>query len=285
MARPNSGIVPPTCQLVTGRQDSRRPISARRPRGTSEWLLIFTESGGAYFRHQGEAFTAGGGDVMLIRPGTPQDYGLDSGMGRWKNIWVHFLPRAGCLDWMQWPELSPGTMRLSLPSPARSVVRKELIAMDVAAHSSGHHQQELAVNSLERALILCDSVNPRSAESRMDPRIRKGLDWICLHYDQPVTLGALGRHCGLSRSRLAQLFKEQTGETPLAFLEEQRLRRSHELLLHTPLSLTEIASQTGFSNPFYLSTRFKLRFGQSPRSARRNHATQTMAKSSSLGPR
>jgi transcriptional regulator GlxA family with amidase domain len=55
---------------------------------------------------------------------------------------------------------------------------------------------------------------------------------------------------------------------PLAFLENQRLRRARELLENTSLSLTEIAGQAGFSSPFYLSLRFKRQFGLSPRDHR-----------------
>jgi AraC family transcriptional regulator of arabinose operon len=79
----------------------------------------------------------------------------------------------------------------------------------------------------------------------------------------------LARRCGLSRSRFAELFREQMGVSPLAFLENQRLRRARELLEHTSLNLAEISVQAGFASPFYFSLRFKKHFGASPRNYRR----------------
>jgi len=79
---------------------------------------------------------------------------------------------------------------------------------------------------------------------------------------------ALARGSSLSRSRFAELFRKQMGVSPLAFLENQRLRRARELLAHTSLNIAEISTQTGFTSPFYFSLRFKKHFGTSPRDYR-----------------
>ncbi|MDR3228585.1 MAG: helix-turn-helix domain-containing protein, partial [Puniceicoccales bacterium] len=111
------------------------------------------------------------------------------------------------------------------------------------------------MNALERALLLCDAVNPRHAESRLDERVRKAVEVLCRTPGERFTLEGLARQCGLSRSRFAELFREQVGVPALEFLEGRRLRRVRELLEHTSLNLSEIAEQTGFSSPFYLSLR------------------------------
>ena len=141
--------------------------------------------------------------------------------------------------------------------------------MDAAAHSTGRRHEEFAVNALERALLMCDTQNPRHAGNRQDARIRKAVHLLCLRPDERLTVEALARHCGLSRSRFAELFREQVGVPPLAFLENQRLRRARELLEHTSLNLSEISAQSGFASPFYFSLRFKKHFGDSPRGYRR----------------
>lgn len=269
-------IVPPTRLLVSGRQDSKymTRLFARRSKGTSDWLLIFTEAGQACFHTSSGIFHARGGDVLLFHPDTPQHYGIDESHGYWKNTWTHFLPRPGCLDWMQWPELSPGLMHLHIDHPMREQVLGELAIMDAAAHSTGARQEELAVNALERALLLCDTVNPRHANGVRDARIRKAIDLICNRFVERFTLDGLARQCGLSRSRLAELFSRQVGMPPLAFLEDHRLRRARELLEHTSSTLEEIAGQSGFSSAFYLSLRFKKHFGISPREYRRRRSSE-----------
>jgi len=264
-----SAFIPPTRLLVTGRQESRRPLFARRPAGVDEWILIYTEAGESYFHSSRAEFAGKAGDAVLIRPGTPHAYGLDERNGYWKNTWTHFQPRPDCLGWLQWPEFAPGMMHLHLDAPTREQVRAALYQMDAAARGGGRRHEELAVNALERALLLCDSQNPRHAENRQDARIRKAAHLLCLQPEQRYTVETLARGCGLSRSRFAEFFCEQMGISPLAFLENQRLRRARELLEHTSLNVAEISTQTGFASPFYFSLRFKKHFGASPRDYRR----------------
>jgi AraC family transcriptional regulator of arabinose operon len=265
-------IVPQSRLLVTGKQEGRKKISARRGSGTSDWLLIYTEKGRAYFRFSEGQYIAGPGDFVLIRPGTPHDYGIEESHGYWKNTWIHFLPRPDCLLWLQWPERAPGLMSLSLPSSLRRSILKELEYMGESIKGSGRRQEELAANALERVLLLCDSINPRHIENKGDQRIRKAVDILSRRYHEPFTLDELAQSCGLSRSRLAELFQKETGTTPMTFLENTRLRRACELLKHTSLSLEEIAGQVGFSTSFYLSLRFKKFSGLNPRAYRGKHS-------------
>ncbi len=140
--------------------------------------------------------------------------------------------------------------------------------MDLAAHGVGPHHEELAFNALERALLLCDGSNPQYGENRRDARIQKALTLLCLNRNGGFSLRGLALECGMSRSHFAKLFREQAGVTPLAFWEKRRMLRVQELLTHTGLGLAEIAEQTGFSSPYYLSLRFKKHFGVSPRACR-----------------
>src|SRR5581483_4782622 len=98
-----------------------------RPKGTKDWLLIYTEWGRCLVRHAGGEFIAGAGDNILFRAGTAQDYGQHHPTGRWRHIWVHWVPRAEVLEWLNWPELSPGLRHLRLPSELRRLVRDELV--------------------------------------------------------------------------------------------------------------------------------------------------------------
>lgn len=268
-------LIPPTRLLVSGLQEGHHSLFALRPGGTSEWVLIYTQEGQAYFRYPGGQFMAGADDVILMRPHYPQDYGIDECHGYWRDIWTHFIPRAEVLEWLRWPELAPGLMHLRLSSPLKEQVLSELVVMDEANHSVHRHSEHLAVNALERALLLCDSVNPRHAEGRRDPRIRKAVELLCRRFAESFTLEELALRCGMSRSRFAELFRQELGTTPIVFLEMQRLRRARELLAHTSLTIAQVAGQVGFPNPFYFSLRFKKQFGANPRAFRQSTIRET----------
>jgi len=73
----------------------------------------------------------------------------------------------------------------------------------------------------------------------------------------------------LSPSRLAHLFKAETGQTITEALRQIRLRQAARLLRHSGRSVQEIAAEVGFHCPFHFSRRFRQAFGVGPREYRR----------------
>src|SRR5258708_5092887 len=126
---------PPAGPLYAMRWDGRGLIHGWRPKGTKDWLMLYTELGHCLIRFAGGQFRAGPGDVVLFLPGTPQDYGQHLPEGRWKHVWVHWVPRTEILEWLSWPELSPGVRHLHLPREVRAPVLKELIFSDSVLRS------------------------------------------------------------------------------------------------------------------------------------------------------
>lgn len=78
----------------------------------------------------------------------------------------------------------------------------------------------------------------------------------------------------ISYMQLYRKTKALIGITPNELLRKARLKRALRLLQTTNLTIAEIAFQTGFTSPSYLSVCFKDEFGKSPTDVR-NAATQT----------
>ena len=78
----------------------------------------------------------------------------------------------------------------------------------------------------------------------------------------------------ISYMQLYRKTKALIGITPNELLRKARLKRALRLLQTTDLTIAEIAFQTGFTSPSYLSVCFKDEFGKSPTDVR-NAATQT----------
>lgn len=277
MARHESNL-PNAYPLHTGEDHGRSEgYGAYRPRGTLDWLAIYTIDGTGYFVHDEGRQALSAGSLFVVRPGTPQDYGAEPAMRHWHNLWAHFVPRGDMLTWMDWPTIAPGVMFLQLPADLRNDVLAQLREMDRFHHRGIGRSLELGLNALERALLRADECNPRSSQSRHDPRIRLAIDHLLASLTDPPSLEALAAVAGLSRSRFAKLFEQQVGETPGQFLEQHRLLRVKRLLEHTRHNLQDIAEEMGFSSPFYLSLRFKHRFGLSPRDYRMKYVERKEA--------
>lgn len=85
---------------------------------------------------------------------------------------------------------------------------------------------------------------------------------------------SLAAQHGISVSYLHRIFKP-TGRTVVGEIRHTRLARAREILLDPTLaglSITEIAYSVGFKHPSDFSRAFKLRYGLSPREARKDQS-------------
>lgn len=274
-APPATTSPPELAGLVTGHFREVMGYSSWRPHGVADWLLILTLNGHGRFGAGNKTFVANANDLVLIKPGTPHDYGVASGHSKWELVWTHFTPRPEWTDWLNWPEEGPGVSRLSLYDPT---VARLIIARFTDAHrlATGplRRRDELAMNALEEMLLWCDTINPQADGAVMDDRIRQATDWLCRNLEKHVTLDSLAAAVDMSVSRLAHLFRDQMGVPPLQYLESQRMRRARQLLEVSSLSVKQIAADVGFENPFYFTLRFKKATGVSPTEYRKRLGVQ-----------
>lgn len=86
-----------------------------------------------------------------------------------------------------------------------------------------------------------------------------------------LSVPELARRVDLSPAYLTQLFIRQLGEGPVRYRLRARVERALLLLGETDLSITEIATELGFSSPQHFATVFRQRVGSTPRAWRRLH--------------
>ena len=264
---------PPVGKLTTGHFRMKRHYARWREQGTPGWLLVYTLGGRGRFGHGNGELVVSPGDLVLLRPKARNDYGLEAKLRRWDFLWAYFFPRSEWHDLLQWPEAGPGVLCIHVSEPSRRRVLSQQMA-EIHRLNSGPlvHHEMFAMNALEKCLLHCDLINPRSRQSDIDPRVLRALDYLCESLSEPVVLPDLARHCGISLSRLAHLFRAQVGQTPQQFLELKRMARACRLLELTQNPVAQIASILAFHDPFHFSNRFKRHLGLSPRAYRQQVA-------------
>lgn len=82
--------------------------------------------------------------------------------------------------------------------------------------------------------------------------------------DSDLSVEDIGEDMCLSRVQLYRKVKALTGKSPVEIIREERLRRGHQLLADSSLTISEIAYRVGFSSPSYFAKCYKDMFGKSP---------------------
>lgn len=82
--------------------------------------------------------------------------------------------------------------------------------------------------------------------------------------DSDLSVEDIGDEMCLSRVQLYRKVKALTGKSPVEIIREERLRRGHQLLADSSLTISEIAYRVGFSSPSYFTKCYKDMFGKSP---------------------
>ena len=88
--------------------------------------------------------------------------------------------------------------------------------------------------------------------------------FIRQHYAEKLTLEGIASQVGLSPGYLSSLFKAESGESLVAYLNRLRVKRSQQLLLEGSLPLVEVAHACGFEDQSYFARVFKKYTGVSP---------------------
>ncbi len=257
--------------LLTG-HEHRRQDRCWRPRGTEDWLLIHTLAGSVRLALPDRELLLGSGNTVLFQPGAAQDFGGDASSAFWEVVWAHFVPRPDWLELVRWSKLAPGVLHMWAPkSSLLDRIEASLLETDRLAVSGLPQAHRLALNALETALLWLDILNPE--RRRLDPRVVEALEYLSHNLHRRVSVAELARAVHLSPSRLAHLFRQETGMTPRGCAERQRLGRAMQLLEVTLLPVNEVARQAGFENQFYFAARFKKLTGRTPSEFRSWKAT------------
>ncbi len=100
-----------------------------------------------------------------------------------------------------------------------------------------------------RILPVQDAKNPLHGMDR-------AIDHIHRKYSEHLTVVGLAKIAGLSIVHFERKFRKILRETPLKYLNRIRIRAACGLLLHTDLSIGQIAIQCGYSDQSYFTKRF-----------------------------
>ncbi len=117
--------------------------------------------------------------------------------------------------------------------------------------------------TLFHALIDGPTEKAQAVSTNTHPAIDSAIAYLKANFHQDIYLDDLAKTANLEKVYFTKKFKKQTGVSPMQFLIQFRIAHACRLL-HTNLSLQEIASQCGFRDFTNFLQRFKNVFGITP---------------------
>lgn len=133
---------------------------------------------------------------------------------------------------------------------------------------------QVALLRLTLCMVLLETA--RQAKQGPPPKagdfVARAIAYMEERYCDQISVDEVAAHLGLSRSYLYTVFRQGTGQTPNDFLQRTRIKAAESMLAQGSASVTEVASQLGFSSSQYFSKVFHKYTRQTPQEYRKSRA-------------
>lgn len=176
-----------------------------------------------------------------------------------------------------WPLLDslPPVIVIRLSDSSCFPETRQLIQLMIAELERAEPGHQVIVDQLAKALfvqILRMQIAGGDAGGLLaalfDPQIGRALQLIHDAPEQHWTLDSLARASGVSRTVLANRFRDSVGSTPMRYLAEWRMRKARELLLAGEPT-ARVAEQVGYASDASFRKAFRDITGETPGKLRR----------------
>ena len=102
--------------------------------------------------------------------------------------------------------------------------------------------------------------------------IGETLEWALTRLAEPLTVADLAAHASMSTRNFARIFADETGISPMKWLNAARVNQARELLETTDTNIDDIAGRCGLGTPANFRQHFRRATGTTPSEYRRMFA-------------
>lgn len=171
---------------------------------------------------------------------------------------------------VQWdPDTLPGQ---DLPGGMLSIPREQVSAIGRSLHhlNATTGDPALLQHILTHILSEHQLFSSQVPDTRYSEDISRVLRYMEAHLAENLKLEDLAEIAQLSPSGLIWKFRQQLQTTPQQHFIHLRMQLAKQLLMETPLSITQIAEKCGYGDVYYFSNAFRKHIGISPSAFRKS---------------
>lgn len=205
------------------------------------------------------------GELLIIPRNTRHSYWAADDEP-WSIYWVHFLGD----DADYFTDRIPRSGQTVAIDSAAQQEAERLFCYCLEALYEGYGMPTLiyAAQSVQHILSLLLYRNQALPMEQRKKNRRSSLDSIVdymqVNLREPLRLEDFAAEAGMSVSHFSELFRVQTGQSPMAFFIDIRIRYACRLLDLSERPVKVVAIECGYRDPYYFSRVFKKVMGISP---------------------
>jgi AraC-like DNA-binding protein len=236
-----------------------------RPDGAGQDHVMMCIGGHGFVVVEGKENHLQAGQLLIIPRHAEHTYWAADDVP-WSIYWMHFLGEEA--DYYLERIHAPGQ-----PVPIDRATQNEAVrlfrdCLETLEHGYSLPNLIYAAQSARHILSLLLFRNPAfPMEQRAEYRqlqLESTLEFMRTKITDQVRLEDFARHAGLSVSHFSELFRAQTGQSPMSYFTGLKIRSACRLLDLTAKPVKAVAIETGYSDPYYFSRVFKKVMGLSP---------------------
>jgi len=238
-----------------------------RTQGAPTDLVFLCLRGDGWVRFGGKQLSVNAGDFVWLPCRQPHAYG--AGKDPWSIAWVHFSGTE-VEAWHKFLHQCAKTEDILLKLPSDHVDEVGLGRVySFLERGLAQRYQIAAATALRTSFckigeLLVERCGQRTARERVAASVESlRRNWI-----SPHRLSELATATGMSVTHYCTHFRELTGFAPIDFLIRLRVRQACRMLDISKLTVSQIATATGFNDPYYFTRCFRRVMGCSPKQYR-----------------
>lgn len=243
-------------------------------RNIDSFVLLLVQKGTLYISQGKDEYAIHENEFLILFPDTLH-YGTKSSSGYLSYYWTHFylsdssyqitdtfhyednfLPAQDILQVLKGHVVLPETGSVSSAGHSHLLF---LQLMDIACRE--HYKPTYKCHYALCLLLLEFSSESLSAflvqDMDIPPRMTRCINWIQLHYNQPLSASEIADRFGYNPAYLTGLFKKYTGYSLIHYINHVRISAAKNLLTNQELTIDSIAQQCGFADCKYFYRLFK----------------------------
>jgi len=231
--------------------------------------IFYQIEGFTEFHFPTEKMTLAPGDFGIVPRGVPHGERIWTEGPAFRNVVVGFYSHTISCHFAG--EASPGRPDITAiefyPTPHFDHI-VDLLELLIQFHFQAGSTRRTAVTGLLTAFlaVMQDLLEKPVPPEERDSRKIFQAKWIIREqlYNPKLNVKHLAQRLRCSADYLSNIFRKETGETLIHYINRQRVNGAKNALGSTNLSVSEIAWATGFSDPGYFTRVFKRFTGHTP---------------------